>query len=157
MGRLTGFGRLQTPEHLLGKLRHDYSRIQQEPGDEYAAFDFFVTAEHLLDWLWPGQINRSRREQFRSSDPLLEVTSHIASGVKHFVAEAKHHQSVGHADVAPAAFSDAFDPGAFQTSDELFVTLDGRAEAQFGPKIGVRPLGARILAFWENYFAQRTP
>lgn len=155
MNRLTGFGRLREPGDLLAKLRHDYSRVAQNPGDEYAAFDFFVTAEHLVDWLWPGQANRANREQFRSSNPLLEITSHIASGVKHFVAEAKHHQSVSHADVASAAFSGDFDPSAFQTADGLFVTLEARAAALFGPRIGVLPLAERILRFWEHHFAQQ--
>ena len=44
MSRFGGFFALGTPADLLKKLRHDFS---------YAAFDFFVTAEHLLDWKYP--------------------------------------------------------------------------------------------------------
>src|SRR5450756_827738 len=123
MVRLTGFGRLQAPPDLLRKLRHDYLRIKGDPSVEYAAFDFFVTSEHIIDWLLPGNVNRDKRERLRASDPLLEITWDIASGAKHFVVEARGHESVSHADVTPAAFDpEAFDPEGFQTADELFVT-----------------------------------
>jgi hypothetical protein len=49
MPRFTGFAELQTPCDLLRKLQHDISRMAADSGDSYAAFDFFVTAEHLLD------------------------------------------------------------------------------------------------------------
>jgi hypothetical protein len=153
MDRLTGFGRLQAPVDLLRKLRHDYSRIGSDPSVEYAAFDFFVTAEHMIDWLLPGNANKKEREQLRASDPLLEITWDIASGVKHFVVEAPGHESVSHADVALAAFDPvAFDREAFQTADELFVTLEGRAAARFGSRLGVLPLAALVLAYWEHRF-----
>jgi hypothetical protein len=153
MERLTGFGRLRAPPDLLKKLRHDFLRITGDPSVEYAAFDFFVTAEHIIDWLLSGKAKRDEREQLRTSDPLLEITWDIASGVKHFVVEAQGHESVSHADVAPAAFDpDAFDEG-FQTADELFVTLDGRAAGTFGSRIGIVPLAAFVLAYWENRLA----
>jgi len=152
--RRTGFGRLRAPLDLLRKLRHDYSRIKGDPNVEYAAFDFFVTAEHILDWLLPGNAKRDERERLRASDPLLEITWDIASGAKHFVVEARGHESVSHTDVAPAVFdSEAFDHEGFQTADELFVTLEGRAAARFGLRMEILPLAALVLAYWENWFA----
>jgi len=38
---------LQTPKNLLDKLQFDFARIKANPLDVYAAFDFFVTAEHV--------------------------------------------------------------------------------------------------------------
>jgi len=44
-----GFGELRLPADLLRKLRHDFERMKMSPQDQYAAFDFFVTAEHIID------------------------------------------------------------------------------------------------------------
>ena len=47
----------------------------------------------------------------------------------------------------------AFDHEGFQTADELFVTLEGRAAAKFGLRMEILPLAALVLAYWENWFA----
>jgi len=150
-----GFGRLQSAEDLLAKLRHDFARLEHDPTDQYAAFDFFVGAEHMIDWILPGRANRQSRETLRESNILLEVTSHIASGSKHFVAESSHHHSVSHVDAPPAAFDwNVFDGDAFQTG-ELVVTLEGAAAAKLGDRIRVRPLALMVLQFWESRFSER--
>jgi hypothetical protein len=150
MTKFSGLASLERPEHLLAKLRHDYERVRRAPSDTYAAFDFFVTAEHMIDWILPGQANKAAREELRASDILLQVVSHIAGGAKHFIAEAKHHQSVQHADSAPSAFqADAFQSDAFQTGG-LFLTLEGAAATALGVHIGVPELAARVLRFWEK-------
>src|SRR5438105_3089567 len=87
-----GLFELQTPADLVKKLQHDLERMANSPQDQYAAFDFFVTAEHILDWIHPD--NKAARESLRSSSPLLRITSHLANGGKHFQAKAAHHQSV---------------------------------------------------------------
>ena len=65
MGQFKGFFELQKPADLLAKLRHDYKRLQSMPTDTYAAYDFFVTGYHMLDWLYPDPdpSNKKRREQ----------------------------------------------------------------------------------------------
>lgn len=131
MPRFSGFGSLERPEDLLAKLHHDYERVRNAPGDPYAAFDFFVT-EHMIDWVLPGRANRQAREKLSAGSVLLQVVSHVASGAKHFIAEARHHQSVQHADVAPAAFQgDAFQENAFQTGG-LYLALEGSAAESLG-------------------------
>ena len=42
-----GLGALRTAASLLKKPEHDLARMDTQPGEEYVAFDFFVTAEHL--------------------------------------------------------------------------------------------------------------
>ena len=44
-----GFFSLKTPHDLLTKLEADRDRIEADPLDVYAAFDFCVTAWHLVD------------------------------------------------------------------------------------------------------------
>jgi len=153
MSMTPGFGKLQTPRDLLDKLRHDYRRMERDPLDQYAAFDFFATAESAVDWLLPGKANRVQREQFRQANILIEITSHIASGAKHFKAEASHHRSVQHVDAAPSAFDpNAFDGDAFQTG-ELEVTLEGPAASALGPSTRALVLAQKVLAFWESQLA----
>lgn len=48
---------LDTSTDLL-KLKHDYERIKMDPTDQYVAFDFFITAEHIIDWVLPGIENK---------------------------------------------------------------------------------------------------
>lgn len=93
--RTKGFFDLQTAVDLLGKLEREFRRMQAAPLDVDHAFNFFVTAEHLLDWLYPGRENRRVREKARTGHYLLALVSHIANGSKHFQAEAAHHQSMG--------------------------------------------------------------
>ncbi len=88
-----GFFDLQTPADLLGKLGRELERMQSAPRDIDHAFNFFVTAEHMLDWLYPGKANDTKRSEARKL-PLLALVSHIANGSKHFMAEAKRHKSM---------------------------------------------------------------
>jgi hypothetical protein len=49
-----GLFELRTATDLLAKLERDLIRLQSNRLDGDAAFDFFVTAYHMLDWLYPG-------------------------------------------------------------------------------------------------------
>ncbi|MEO6563915.1 MAG: hypothetical protein ABIN99_12870 [Nitrosospira sp.] len=89
MNKYQGLGELKLPADLVKKLKHDLERLKNSPQDQYAAFDFFITAEHILDWIYPN--NWNERKKHRSSVPLLRITSHIANGAKHFEAAKKHH------------------------------------------------------------------
>lgn len=92
MSKFDGFGEIRRPIDLVRKLEYDFERINHSPQDQHAAFDFFVTAEHIIDWLYPD--SKKCREELRSSSALLRITSHIANGAKHFEAKARHHKSV---------------------------------------------------------------
>ena len=81
----------------MRKMEHDLARMESSPQDQYAAFDFFVTAEHLVDWIYPK--DTAGRRALRTSTVLLRITSHIENGAKHFEATAKHHNSVSEIEV----------------------------------------------------------
>ena len=145
---MKGFGQLDNPRHLLAKLTHDYARMMAGPGDQYAAFDFFVTAEHMVDWVAPGYARQQERSAMRNANPLLQVVSHIASGSKHFVAEHARHHHVQHVDAAPSLV----EPGdAMLVPASLYVTLEGEAARIFGPEIAVMQLAEQVLSFWEKF------
>jgi hypothetical protein len=84
MKRWQGFSpRLGTPMDLMTKLEHDLARLAERPDDDYAAWDFFVTAEHMRDWTSP------KPGPPRPADTaLLKTVSHLASGGKHFQQDA---------------------------------------------------------------------
>ena len=142
-----GFFELQTPQDLLRKLQGDYRRMKESPLDPYAAFDFFVTAEHLVDWTYPN--DRTKQRQVRNSSVLLETCSHIANGSKHFEATAKHHKSVKDASV----YRGVFDPRIFQNDafdvSQLRLHLQGDAATQLGQYVGVLDLARKVLDYWE--------
>ena len=43
---------LQTPKDLLRKLKREYDRWKADPLNVDLAWNFFVTAEHLPDWIY---------------------------------------------------------------------------------------------------------
>jgi hypothetical protein len=151
-----GFARLHTPQDLLAKLEHDLERIRRNPNNIYAAFDFFVTAEHLVDWLLPdipsGNQSTARKAK-RESSELLKITSHLANGAKHFQARAKHHnvvenlgsQHLGLRTFGMRAFSlKTFQMRSLSGTNGLIVKLtDGRI-------IHVLPLAEDVLSYWKK-------
>jgi hypothetical protein len=79
--------------------------------DTYAAFDFFVTADHMLDWILPdyaGQSQAQARKLRREGNRLLQVASHLGNGAKHFRVTARHHTAVNHADLDDGSLEHAY-------------------------------------------------
>ena len=143
---------LQSPQDLLKKLRHDLERLTNSPRDQYAAFDFFVTARHLPEWVYPGEQNRKKREDLERGSPLLRVCAHIGDGSKHFQATASKHRSVQGTAVQEGAFQrDAFQLDAFQV-DALIISLEkDEAEALGLEKIECVELARRVLDYLQDY------
>ena len=131
---------LQTPKDLLAKLQFDFARIEANPLDVYAAFDFFVTAEHVPDWVGNKSI--------KSKEPLLKVVSHIANGAKHFRATDPKHKSVKDVHSINGVFdSNVFDPNVFDVGD-LVVEIKGDEVKLFGSEISVRRLAQMVIKYW---------
>ena len=86
---------------------------------------------------------------------LLAVTSHIANGSKHFIADRLHHRSVSHVDAPP----DWIEPGRVQPdwveTGELLITLEGFGRHKLGANLRVRNLADQILEFWESDLTAR--
>lgn len=151
-----GFANLVSPKDLRRKLEHDRARIAADPNDTFAAFDFFVTAEHLLDWTLPDAPEvsmRKAREQRRAEEPLLAIASHVASGAKHFRVTAKHHTRVTHADTHEGSVdSNAFSPSAFSPSAFAMPGLHIRLDD--GSVLHVSELADRLLEYWTGRIGQ---
>lgn len=125
--------------------------MNADPSDPYAAFDFFVTAEHILDWLYPdspGTSQKEIRKSRRDAEPLLAITSHIASGAKHFEAVAPRHKSVSDLSMESGPFDPrAFSPKAFSPSAFSMPGLHVRL--QDGTLVHAYVLADDILRYWE--------
>ena len=156
MPNFKGFFKLETAPDLLQKLRHDLSRIRQDPGDTYAAFDFIVTGEHMLDWKYPGgrgTQNEGRRRDLRKTEPSLRVIWDLASGAKHFEAAEPRHKSVESVRTQEGYFSsEYFSPEYFDTGSRI-VKLKGDEARSLGSEITVLDLAERVLQYWEAHLA----
>lgn len=161
---LNGVFLLKEPADLLAKLAHDLARLKAEPADAYAAMDFFATADHLLDWIHPGDASRTTRTDERKAEVLLQVVHHLATGAKHFRAEGPHHESVGGTGrqtiVRPAKrvvtpWGAPQQRGAIRY-DCLYVDLEGAAAEKFGKRLDAHDLAGRVYAHWERRLTSST-
>ena len=156
---MRGFFLLRTANDLLQKLERDFKKLKQHPLDVDLAFNFCVTAEHILDWKHPGRANKSNRETLRNAEVLLQVTSHLASGAKHFEVEAKHHTSVK--DMGRVGYwHEGYWPEGYWPRgywpESLIVHLDGNAASLLSSQISVLDLASSVLQFWQSHL-QSTP
>jgi len=146
MSDFKGFAELRIPRDLVQKLEYDFERIRRSPQDQYAAFDFFVTAEHIVDWIHPK--DKKARETIRSSSSLLRITSHLANGVKHFQATAKHHQSVANVEKSRYVEVGYVEDGYFE--DPLIIHLTPDEQKTFGQgSIEVVFLAQQVYEYWK--------
>jgi hypothetical protein len=133
---------------LLGKLRHDMGRIEKNRLDRFAAFDFFVTADHIVDWLHPN--SREKQKAERENSPLLQLCYHMSSGAKHFRATNPTHRSVASTGVH-GGFSDAFQADAFAVATLGVVLTDDAANKLGFNWVDALTLAGMVLAFWEAH------
>ena len=147
MSNFKGFAELQVPRDLVNKLEYDLERVLKSPQDQYAAFDFFVTAEHIVDWIHPN--DKKARYKIRYNSSLLKITSHIANGVKHFEATAPHHQSVKTVEKTRYAETGYVEEGYFE--DHLIVHLTEEEKSSFGQRsIKVADLAKQVYDYWSS-------
>ncbi len=162
MAKQIPFFDLKTPQDLFAKLERDRSRIEANLMDSDAAFDFFVTANHLMDWAYPGISNKAKRDDLIKANPLLEVCKMIADGGKHFELDNPKHVSVTDMTDSPgggnyfAALGGMF-KGRYWGSGEpiahLIVHFDPewvKARGVVHPSFTVKYLARWVVEFWRK-------
>lgn len=145
MTQLNGFFSLRTARDLREKLEVDFSRLfRADPSSieaQYAAFDFFVCAEHIPDWL--AETTGGSKGNHRSY-PEGSLVSHIASGAKHFQVRDVRHTTVKDTMAIAGAFQDdAFDHSAFQVA-KLIIELES------GEIADVLEVATRVISHWRS-------
>lgn len=149
MTTLDGIFSLRTPLDLFKKLEADFCRLQASdphtPEAHYAAFDFFVTAEHLPDWV-KHHSGGSLASHRRYSDGAL--VSHVASGAKHFHVEDARHRKAKGTSVAGSFHSSSFSSASFSSSSfdlsRLVIHLEN------GESVDVLVLADRVIEHWRQ-------
>jgi len=122
--------RLETAPLLLEKLTRDLACFETWQNDADKAFNFFLTADAILDWLYPGPAGQQQRADVRN-DPLLEVVRELALGTN-LLLETKR----------------AGDP----PQTVLTVELSGRAVQKYGRRMSAIDFARRVHAYWKAQF-----
>lgn len=154
LGRMPGAFGLTTPKDLLGKLERELNQLRASPNNHDVAHNFFISAEHMLDWLYPGRGKRKTRESLRRKTPLLQVVSHLANSSKHYDQLAPHHQSVedtgkGGGYFGASYFGGSYFGGGFFGGRRLLIKFKGKAITEFGESLPVLDVAEKVYAFWQ--------
>jgi hypothetical protein len=140
---------LRTPQDWLDKLGRELQRLRASPNDRDAAINFFIAAESMLDWKYPGDSNASVRKGIRDSEPLLKVVWNLASKSKHFDKLRPQHQYVDDSGTLGEFFGGEFFGGKFFGA--LSVKFKAGAASHFGPSMPALELAEKVFAYWRAH------
>ena len=145
-----GFVAMRSASDLRDKLRRDYARLAAHPGDADLAFNFFATANHLPDWLYPGD---SARQAAARTLPLLTLCSELATGVSHFRLADRRGRTAGKPPRTGGYFSNYMGAyfGWHFGRGHLVVYLAGPLADELGPSAGAADLARAVLAHWDKH------
>jgi len=135
--------KLQRAEDLLKKLKWDLQRIENAPSDIYAAFDFFVTAEHIPDWI--------NNNKIKNGNELLKVVSHIANGAKHFEVSDKRHKSVTKIELR----TDSWPDESGVDGEHIYISFNMEDGRFSGLELSALSLARLVCEFWESNLEQK--
>jgi hypothetical protein len=148
---MTGIFELTTAKDLYAKLKRDFSAFESAPLDSDIAFNFFVTAWHLLEWAYPR--DSAVQKQIRDSNIVLQICEHLAVGAKHFEPTSKKHKSVKSSDITGGAWAKGvWAKGVWKKGiwgEKLEVFLDGDVAQHYGNRIYAIDLAKEAMAFWK--------
>jgi len=150
---MSGIFDLLSARDLLAKLERELARLRETPDDVDHAFNFLTTAEHMLDWVYPGDTQKEARKALREREPLLATVSHLASGAKHFDRLSEHHKSVQGTSRLGGVWARGFWAPrlwakGFWAEPRLSITLAGPAAVAFGGTITALDLAEKVYAYW---------
>jgi hypothetical protein len=151
-----GFFDLRTPQALFKKMRYDYDRMRREPLNIYPVYYFFVTANHLIDWIWPSAGSK-RHQVERDVETIPRICEHLANGAKHFILNRRHvavsqiESIVGPLVDIDEALADPEIPplASLDPDDGLYVTLEPAEATELGAeRLTSVDLARRVLIYW---------
>jgi hypothetical protein len=137
-----GFFELETAQDLYEKLCWEFKNLKAHPQDMRVAFNFFVTAEHIPDWL---------NSKGLKNQPIPKICSNLANGAKHFHAGEKH-TAVKNAWKDRYVEKGCVEEGYFL--DPLMVEVDQElaAKANLENPIEVQRLAEEVIVYWGKKF-----
>ena len=149
---MKGFFDLRTSRDLFAKLEGDFARLKAEPRNSHVAFDFCVTAWHLVEWHVHAPAERTA---FCAKNPILGVCEHLAVGAKHFEPRDPRLTAVATTGNMSIWVSDSWYVGAWTRgawAGQLLVHLDGEARARFGETMSVLEIADATMTVWRQIF-----
>ena len=140
---MKGFLSLTTPEELFEKLTHDIKQFREDPTNSYKAYNFFVTAEHLPDWVGDRGI--------KDKNPYLRISSHLATGAKHFTVTNPKKRSVDGMSIDVYVEEGYVEDGYIEVIQNIQLQEE---EAQIigASEISVRALTEEVFSYWREHF-----
>ena len=144
------FVAMRSAADLRDKLRRDYARLAAHPGDADLAFNFFATADHLPDWLYPA--DPVRQAAARNAE-IPALCAALAQGLTHFRVADRRHRSAGKVPRTSGYFSNYMGAyfGWYFGRGQLVVDLTGPVADQFGPQLAAADLAREVLAYWDKH------
>ncbi len=161
--QLYEFYDLKTPRDLLRKLEREYERWKADPLNVDLAWNFFVTAEHLPDWIYhqdmptsgkkrPDLLDGKTPRPFKQAYPWTRICSHLANGGKHFHLDDKKLDSVTSTRQRPGWVSSKWVSSRWAPTPALMVDLtpdEQQALSLAEASIGALNVADGVLAFWQ--------
>lgn len=167
---MPGFFDLMTPQDLLQKLEREYVRWTADPVNVDLAWNFFVTAEHLPDWIYHQEMPTSGKvrpdllglqhgepRDFRLSQALTRLCSHLASGGKHFYIKGRKIKKV--VQRTERENTSYFARGYFvEPYLRVSLTAEEAAELELDTAdVDALWLATKILVFWRDFPVFQSP
>ncbi len=146
-----GFVEIKSVPDYWKKLNFDFSKLRVNDNDTYLAFNFFVTAYHMIDWIFEAKHHEERSDL--NNEPIMKICNHIVSGIKHFVPGSKRHNSVVEIEKERYVEDGYAEEGYFE--DPILIYLDEKFESEFGKSIKVIELATRVMSFWDTELNKR--
>ena len=133
---------LKKAADLFRKVEADLAELEVSGQDARVAFNFFVTVEHLPDWLKQRDLVRQHC--------ILRIVSHLANGAKHFELDDARHKSVVGTEKSRYVEEGYAEPGYFE--EPLLIRLSPDEVRELGVSvIDAVTLGRKVVEFWRPY------
>jgi hypothetical protein len=159
---MKGLFGLKTPKGLLQKLEREYAKLQANRIDEDTAWTFFVTADHLPDWLArtdPKSSGGDNINEFKRGHPVTRVCENLANGARHFRPNVRPKDKLNISVLGTGCEMTGYvEDGYYAEEPTLPVYLTSPEVVEFQKagiryaraKIEVPWLATHVLAFWRN-------
>ena len=149
---MKGVFELRDHRALMAKLERDFEVITANPRDSDAAYNFFVTGWHLLEWAFPG--DEQTQGLLRDENVCLQICRHIALGAKHFELTTLH-KAVSRTGKdggmwAEGAWADGVWADGFWGEKLYIDLLPNAAQALGAERIFAVDLANKVIEFWRK-------
>jgi hypothetical protein len=140
-----GFFELRKGMDPLHKLEWDYVQLQQDTENVYLAYNFFVTAENMPEWMK----DKTFKHKIQQEKLLLTLVNELATGAKHMTSGKKK-------PAIDSAKRDRYVAEGYvkcgDVMEPLVVRLSTAQAAKRGQDtIDVFTLAGEVPAFWQQY------